>query len=142
LHSSLGSSMMQYTKSHGMYLWICCLILAGNTAAPMCLRGMVRLMHQWASPLQLDRCTSPLRSAMITKHIPAFKKSCTHFDVPKIRFSCSMVCNKGALWKLAVSLHLASSLKWRLVHTGRACNSPWTTPAWSRLTCLTTSKIW
>ena len=51
-----AGSMTQYLGAPGVYLWSSCLILAGNTAAPMCLRGVVRVMHSCAGPLRLDRC--------------------------------------------------------------------------------------
>ena len=47
--------MTQYLGAPGVYLWSSCLILAGNTAAPMCLRGVVRVMYTCAEPLRLDR---------------------------------------------------------------------------------------
>ena len=50
-----SDSMFQYTTKHGIYLWSSFLILAGNTAAPRCLRGIVRVMHILAEPLGLDK---------------------------------------------------------------------------------------
>eukprot|EP00291_Cryptomonas_curvata_P024895 CAMPEP_0172173074 /NCGR_PEP_ID=MMETSP1050-20130122/12824_1 /TAXON_ID=233186 /ORGANISM="Cryptomonas curvata, Strain CCAP979/52" /LENGTH=397 /DNA_ID=CAMNT_0012844733 /DNA_START=789 /DNA_END=1979 /DNA_ORIENTATION=- len=50
-----SDSLMEYVNAPGVYLWCCCLILAGNTAAPMCIRGIVRTMHHLAAPLRLDR---------------------------------------------------------------------------------------
>lgn len=46
---------MSYTKAYGVYLWGSFLILAGNTAAPVLLRGLVRVMHCWSDFLHLDR---------------------------------------------------------------------------------------
>ena len=50
-----SDSMFQYTQKHGIYIWSSFLILAGNTAAPMCIRGTVRLMHIFADTLHLDK---------------------------------------------------------------------------------------
>ncbi len=50
-----SDSLMQYTQKPGVYIWSSVLILAGNTAAPMCIRGTVRLMHIFADTLRLDK---------------------------------------------------------------------------------------
>ncbi len=47
--------MVPYAQSHGTYLWSSVLILAGNNAAPMFLRGLVRLMHASADALGFDK---------------------------------------------------------------------------------------
>ena len=67
-----SDSMFQYTTKYGIYIWSSFLILAGNTAAPMCIRGIVRIMHIFAVPLGLDK--GGLRYALdnprlVTTHI-------------------------------------------------------------------------
>jgi hypothetical protein len=58
-------SLMKYVNAPGVYLWCCCLILAGNTAAPMCIRGIVRTMHYFANPLRLDRSREERRESRL-----------------------------------------------------------------------------
>eukprot|EP00281_Chroomonas_sp_CCMP1168_P016001 CAMPEP_0206220584 /NCGR_PEP_ID=MMETSP0047_2-20121206/4958_1 /ASSEMBLY_ACC=CAM_ASM_000192 /TAXON_ID=195065 /ORGANISM="Chroomonas mesostigmatica_cf, Strain CCMP1168" /LENGTH=618 /DNA_ID=CAMNT_0053643259 /DNA_START=184 /DNA_END=2040 /DNA_ORIENTATION=+ len=47
-------NMMDYVYRPGVYLFLCIMILAGNTCAPMCLRGIIRVMHTCAWALRLD----------------------------------------------------------------------------------------
>jgi Trk-type K+ transport system membrane component len=50
-----SDALVSYHDKPGVYLFLCVLILAGNTSAPLFLRGIVRCMYMFADRLHLDR---------------------------------------------------------------------------------------